>query len=89
MNPLGGNNHVPVPAVNPMANQIMGAIQFARSFSSPEEYMRQLQVNNPQMFRTIMDLQNKVKDPMAYARKVLSEQGINPEQIAGMLQQIR
>lgn len=87
MNPLGSGKGVQQPVVNPMVSQIESAIQFARTFASPEEYMRHLQQNNPQMFNRIMNMQRTVQDPIAYANRVLSERGINPAQIAGMLQQ--
>ena len=86
MNPLGSGKGIQQPVMNPMISQIESAIQFARTFASPEEYMRHLQQNNPQMFNRIMDMQRTVQDPVAYANKVLSEWGINPAQIAGMFQ---
>lgn len=85
MNPLG-NGRGNYPPVNPMVNRIADAIQFAQTFSSPEEYMKHLQQNNPQMFQRITEMQKTVQDPMGYANRVLAEQGINPAQIAGMLQ---
>lgn len=86
MNPLGNGKGVQQPPVNPMVSQIASAVQFARSFSSPEEYMRHLQQKNPQMFQKIVEMQRSVQDPMAYANRILSERGINPAQIADMLQ---
>lgn len=87
MNPLGNGKSTQHPPMNPMTAQIANAIQFARTFSSPEEYMRNLQKNNPQMYQKIVEMQKTVQDPVGYANRVLAEQGINPAQIAGMLQQ--
>lgn len=88
MNPLGnGGMNNQQPRVNPMAAQVANAIQFARTFSSPEEYMQHLQKNNPQMYQKIVEMQKTVQDPVAYANRILAERGINPSQIASMLQQ--
>lgn len=84
MNPLGNGKQ---PSMNPMTAQIANAIQFARTFSSPEEYMKNLQKNNPQMYQKIIEMQRTVQDPVAYANRVLAERGINPAQVAEMLQQ--
>jgi hypothetical protein len=84
MNPLGNGKQ---PPINPMMNQIASAIQFARSFSSPEEYMKNLQQHNPQMFQKIVEMQRSVQDPVSYANRILAEKGIDPAQLAGMLQQ--
>lgn len=86
MNPLGNGKGAQQPPMNPMVSQISSAVQFARSFSSPEEYMRHLQQKNPQMFQKIVEMQRSVQDPMSYANRILSERGINPAQIADMLQ---
>lgn len=86
MNPLGNGNGVPQTPMNPMASQIANAIQFARTFSSPEEYMKNLQQHNPQMYQKILEMQKSVQDPMGYANRVLAQQGINPAQIADILQ---
>lgn len=86
MNPLGnGRNNQ--PPMNPMEAQIADAINFARTFSSPEEYMKHLQANNPQMFQRIVEMQKTIQDPVSYANRVLSERGINPSQLAALLQQ--
>lgn len=85
MNPLG-NGRPMQPNVNPMTNQIVDAIRFAQSFGSPEQYMQHLQKNNPQMFQKITEMQRTIQDPSAYANRVLAERGINPAQIADMLQ---
>lgn len=87
MNPLGNGKMGQQPPMNPMASRIASAIQFAQTFSSPEEYLAQLQRNNPQMYQRIMEMQKNVQDPTAYANRILAEQGINPAQIADMLQQ--
>lgn len=84
MNPLGNGKQLPV---NPVTAQIANAIQFARTFASPEEYMKNLQQYNPQMYQKIIDMQRSVQDPVAYANRVLAERGINPSQIVDMLQQ--
>lgn len=89
MNPLGNGrpNSMPQhPSINPMEAQIADAIRFAQTFSSPEEYMRQLQQNNPQMFQKIIEMQRSVQDPASYANRILAERGIDPSRIAGMLQ---
>lgn len=86
MNPLGNGNYGKQPPVNPLMTRIADAIQFARSFSSPEEYMKHLQQNNPQMFQKISEMQKTVQDPVSYANRILAERGIDPAQIAGMLQ---
>ena len=86
MNPLG-NGRPQQPQMNPMTAQVANAIQFARSFSSPEEYMQNLQKNNPQMYQKIVEMQKTVQDPVAYANRILAERGINPAQIADMLRQ--
>ena len=88
MNPLGNGrmNQPQQPQVNPLVPQIANAIQFATSFGSPEEYMRHLQQNNPHMYQKIMEMQKNVQDPMGYANRILAERGINPSQIAQMLQ---
>lgn len=84
MNPLGNGSGI--PPVNPMTVQIAQAIRFAKSFASPEEYMKHLQQNNPQMFQKISEMQKTIQDPVGYANRILSERGINPNQIAQMLQ---
>lgn len=84
MNPLGNGKQ---PPMSPVAAHVAEAVRFARTFSSPEEYMRHLQQNNPQMFHKIVNMQKTIQDPVGYANRILAEQGINPAQIAGMLQQ--
>lgn len=86
MNPLGNGRGIQQPPMNPMMVQIADAINFARTFSSPQEYLKALQQNNPQMYQKIMELQHTVQDPMGYANRILAEQGINPNQLASMLQ---
>jgi hypothetical protein len=86
MNPLGNGGAGKQPPMNPMEAQIAEAIRFAQTFSSPEEYMKQLQQNNPQMFQKIIQMQRSVQDPASYANRILAERGIDPARIAGMLQ---
>ena len=87
MNPLGNGRPSLPRQLNPMTAQVAEAINFARTFSSPEEYLQNLQRNNPQMFQKIMEMQKTVQDPTAYANKVLAERGIDMSQLAGLLQQ--
>ena len=86
MNPLGNGQR---PPVNAVLNSLAETINFARSFQSPEAFMRELQRQNPEQAQRLMWLGRTLKNPMQSAIQALTEQGITPEQLQILLGQKR
>ena len=83
MNPLGDM----ISPVNPIAQNIVETLRFARSFQSPEAFMQELQQQNPQMAQQLAHLARTMQNPMQVAQQMLAQQGITPQQILSQIAQ--
>ena len=82
MNPLGNFNGGNPPIIR----QIADKINYAKSFSSPEAFLRELERSNPQFARQLHELAATLKNPQQAAIQALSQNGITPQQLMSMLQ---
>ena len=84
MNPLNSNNLQPAQRLledNTAMSNLAETIRFARSFSSPQAFMQELQRQNPQGARQLQMLAQTLQNPMRYAMQQLSNHGINPQEL--------
>ena len=81
MNPLGNAT----PAVNPMLQNLVDTIRFAKTFQSPAAFMSEMQKHNPQMVQYLSQLSQTLRNPSLAAQQILAQQGITPDQIQGLL----
>ena len=72
---------------NAMLQSLASSINYARSFQSPQAYMRALQRENPQAAEYLLNLSRTISNPYQYAMQCLSEQGISPQAFIQMLNQ--
>ena len=70
---------------NPLLESLMGTIDFARSFQSPQAFMQSLQRENPAMYQQLVQLSQQISNPMQAAVQMLQQQGIDPQMLMSKL----